>query len=215
MKRKAYRNDSYAKVTGRALYADDFNFLNQLFCVPVYSGYIHAAINDIYIDEAEKMPGVVKVITWKDVPGKIKYGQIFQDYYILAQDKIRFEGDVIALIVAESTKQALAAVPFVKVDAEELTSVLSPEQGVQEGCPLVHKELKNNIICHHKVRRGDFEKGLKESDFIIEQEFKTSFLNMPTLKLKVPYVCRKETVQLRSTEVSSIRSAPEDLLPLI
>jgi len=175
LERKAFRNDAYAKVTGKARYADDINFLNQVYCVPVYSGFVHAKINDIDITEASKQPGVVKVITWKDVPGKIKYGQIFHDYYIFAKDKIRFEGDVIALIVAESVKEAMDAVPYVKIDAEELPLLLSPEQAVEEGKPLVHEGLKNNIICHHKVRRGDFDEGLKEADLVIEQSFRTSF----------------------------------------
>lgn len=176
MELKAYRNDSYTKVTGRALYVDDINFLNQAFCVPVYSDYIHAIIKNIDIDEAEKQPGVIKVITWKDVPGVIKYGQIFHDYYILVQDKIRFEGDVIALIVAEKLQQALDAVPLVRIDAEKIDPLLSPEEAIKDGVSLIHDALKNNIICHHKVRKGDVEEALKKSDLILEKEFTTPFV---------------------------------------
>ena len=176
MKQKAFRNDSYTKVTGRAKYADDINFPGQFFCVPVYSGYTHAKIVNIMTAEAEKQPGVVRVVTWKDVPGTVAYGQIFKDYYILAKDKIRFEGDVAALVVAESREQALKAVPFIKVTADEIPPVVNPEEAVKDGSPLVHEGYKNNIICHHKVRSGDMEKGLKESDFVIDMEFETPFV---------------------------------------
>ncbi|MEA1911416.1 MAG: dehydrogenase, partial [Spirochaetota bacterium] len=108
-KRFTYRNDSYSKVTGRAYYVDDFRFYNEARCIPVYSGYVHAKLKSINYSEAEKFPGVIKVLTWKDVPGQIKSGQIFQDYSILVQDKIRYEGDVVALVIAESEEAAISA----------------------------------------------------------------------------------------------------------
>ncbi len=176
MEQKAYRNDSIAKATGRALFADDINFVNEAFCVPVYSGYVYAKILGIDTEEAESMPGVLRVITWKDVPGVLAYGQIFKDYYIFAKDFIRFEGDVIALIVAETRKQALDAVPHVSLEAEELTPLLSPEEAIKDSAPLLHEGLYNNIICHHKVRKGDVDAALKTADFIIEKEFTTPFV---------------------------------------
>lgn len=176
MGQKAYRNDSFVKVTGRALFADDINFFNQAFCVPVYSGQIYAKLNGLNIEEAERQPGVIKVITWKDVPGVLKYGQIFHDYYILAKDTIRYQGDVVALIVAETRELAIAAIPFVHIDVQPLTPVLSPEVAIKDGAPLLHDGLSNNIICHHKVRRGDIDKALQKADFIIEKSFTTPFV---------------------------------------
>ncbi len=176
MEQKAYRNDSFVKATGRALFADDINFSHEAFCVPVYSGYVYARIRTIETEKAENMPGVIRVITWKDVPGVLAYGQIFHDYYILAKDYIRYEGDVVALIVAETRKQALDAVPMVVTDAEELDPLLSPQVAMKDGAPLLHKGLYNNIICHHKVRRGDIDSALKNADLIIEKEFSMPFV---------------------------------------
>ena len=169
----AYRNDAVSKVTGRAYYVDDFRFYNEARCIPVYSGYVHAKLNSINFEEAEKYPGVIKVVTWKDVPGQIKSGQIFQDYSILVQDKIRYEGDVVALVIAESEEIAIEAAKMITLDVEELPIILDSYEAMQDGAPLINEEFANNIICHHKVRRGDVDKGFDECDLIIEREFHT------------------------------------------
>jgi len=169
----AYRNDSYSKVTGRAYYVDDFRFYNEARCIPVYSGYVHAKLNNINFKEAENYPGVIKVVTWKDVPGQIKSGQIFQDYSILVQDKIRYEGDVMALVIAETEEAAIAASKLITLEIEELPIILDSNEAIQDGAPLIHEEFAKNIICHHKVRKGDIEKAFNECDYIIEKEFHT------------------------------------------
>jgi len=169
----AYRNDSLAKVTGRAYYVDDFRFYNEARCIPVYSGYVHAKILNIDIEEAENMPGVLKVITWKDVPGQIKSGQIFQDYSILVQDKIRYEGDVIALVIAETEEIAIKASELIKLEVEKLPIILDSFEAIKDGAPLINEEFSTNIICHHKVRKGDVEKAFSECDVVLEKEFHT------------------------------------------
>lgn len=171
---KAWRNDAYAKVTGKAKYTDDIKFPGALYAVPVYSDYVSARIIEIQTEQAVLQPGVVKVITFKDIPGNLQFGQIIKDYSILAHDRIRTSGDVIAVIVAESRQQAIDAIPFVKLIAEELPAVLDAESALLEGSPLVHESHRSNIKNYHCVRTGDVEIGEKEADFIIEQEFTTS-----------------------------------------
>jgi CO/xanthine dehydrogenase Mo-binding subunit len=171
--RVAYRNDSLSKVTGRSYFIDDFRFYNEARCVPVYSNYVHAVLKNIDYEEAEKYPGVIKILTWEDVPGQIKSGQIFQDYSILVKDKIRYEGDVVAMVVAESETAAIEASKLIKLEVEELPILLESEDAIKEGAVLINDEFSQNIICHHKVRRGDIEKGFEESDYIVEKEFHT------------------------------------------
>lgn len=173
---KAFRNDAYIKVTGRAKYADDIKFHNMLYAVPVYTDYIHARIISIDTGEAEKAPGIVKVITYKDVTGKNRFGQIIKDYRIFADDKIRYNGDVVALIVAESREAAIKAIPLVKVEAEILPTILDPEESLNSNSVLVHEERGNNVVNEHRIRKGDIEKGFSESDIIIEQDFSTQFV---------------------------------------
>ncbi len=175
-KEKAWRNDAFAKVTGAAKYADDIKVPNLLHAVPVYSDYVHANITKIHTDEAKAMPGVVCVITFEDVPGKICFGQIEKDYHMLADDKIRYNGDVIAIIVAETRTQAIEASKLVTLDAEPLPLILDPEEALKPGSPLVHEERGNNLINEHRVRTGNVEKGFEESDYILEYDFKTPYI---------------------------------------
>jgi CO/xanthine dehydrogenase Mo-binding subunit len=171
---KAFRNDAYAKVTGLAKYTDDFQMVGMLHAVPVYTEYVHAKIIAINTEKAQSQPGVVKIITAKDIPGRNAYGQIYQDYYMLASDKIRFQGDVVAVIVAETREQAIAAIPFVQVKVKELTPILDPVQAMKDKRHLVHESKGTNIINEHKIRRGDPANAFKECDKILEREYTTS-----------------------------------------
>jgi len=170
---KAWRNDAYAKVTGKAKFTDDLKFVNVLHAVPVYSDFVHARIKAIDADIAEKAPGVIRVLTAKDVPGVNRFGQIIRDFRIFADDKIRYHGDVVAIVVAESREAAIRAAQLVKVDATPLPAVLDPEEALKPDAVLVHENHGTNLINTHVVRRGNIEEGFKQADFIIEEKFQT------------------------------------------
>lgn len=176
MNSKSWRNDAYAKVTGKTKYADDIKFPFMLHAVPVYSDFVHAKIINIDTSEAEKSEGVVKVITVKDVPGVNRWGQIIKDFRIFAEDKIFYNGDVIAVVVAETKELALKASALVKIDAEILPPVLDPEEAMKPGSLIIHESHGTNIINHHKVRRGNAGESFKSCDLILEKEFQTPFI---------------------------------------
>jgi CO/xanthine dehydrogenase Mo-binding subunit len=173
MNKVSWRNDAYAKVTGKAKFTDDIKFPYMLHAVPVYSDFVHAKIKNIDTSAAEKSEGVVKVITAKDVPGVNRWGQIIKDFQIFAEDKIFYNGDVVAVVVAETKALAMKASELVKVDAEILLFILDPEEAMKPDSLLVHGNHGTNIINHHKVRRGNVTDGFKNSDLIIEKEFST------------------------------------------
>lgn len=175
-KTTAWRNDALAKVTGRAKFTDDLQFHNMLHAVPIYTDHVHAEITKIDTLDAEQAPGVVKVITAKDIPGKRIWGHVIKDHAIFASDKIRYHGDVIGLIVAETREQAIAAIAKVKVDVSELTPIFDVEKAFVDQTNLIHEANGSNIINHHKVRQGDVATGFAESDYIIEQRFTTQFV---------------------------------------
>src|ERR1035441_6056929 len=102
---KCWRNDAYAKVTGKAKFTDDLKFANVLHAAPAYSDFVHARIVAIDTSAAEKVAGVVRVLTAKDVPGENRFGQIIRDYRIFADDKIRYHGDVVAIRSEEHTSE--------------------------------------------------------------------------------------------------------------
>jgi len=176
LKEKGWRNDAGAKVTGRAKYADDLKFHGMLHAVPVYTDCVHARILAVEPTKAAAAPGVVRVITAADVPGVTAYGQISRDLRILADDKIRYNGDVVALVVAEEREAAIEAAALVDVDASDLPVVLDPEEAMTPGAPLVHEDHGSNVVGRHRVRRGDVEAGFVASDLIIEEEFRTPFI---------------------------------------
>ncbi|MGZ4988586.1 MAG: dehydrogenase, partial [Limisphaerales bacterium] len=156
-----WRNDAYAKVTGQAKYTDDLRFPHMAHAVPVYSDFVHAEINRIDTEAAEALPGVLKVLTARDVPGENRVGQIIRDYRIFADDKIRYNGDVVALVVAETRQIAIQAAALVRVDATALPALLDPETAMASDAPLVHVQHGSNIVNTHKIRRGDVNKGFQ------------------------------------------------------
>jgi len=182
---KSWRNDAYAKVTGKAKFTDDLKFAGLLHAVPVYSDYVHATIASIETKDAEKLPGVLKVLTAKDVPGTNRFGQIIKDFRIFADDKVRYHGDVIAVVVAESRDLAMRAAKLVKLDASPLAAVLDPEAALLLGAVLVHEEHGTNLINTHKVRRGNVEEGFREADVVIEECFQTQFVEHAYMETEV------------------------------
>jgi len=172
-RKKAWRNDAFAKVTGRAKYTDDLKMTGMLHAVPVYTDEQHARIVKIDVSRARNRAGVVAVITAADIPGEKKYGQIIRDYPILAGDRIRSYGDVVAIVVARTRDEALAAGRHIRVRTKELPPIIDPEKALQPDSPLIHEEMESNQINHHRIRRGDLEKGERESDLVIEESFET------------------------------------------
>ena len=172
----AWRNDAVAKVTGKTKYTDDIKVPNALHAVPVYADHVHAVLRSVDATEALTAPGVVRVITAKDVPGTNRQGQIVKDFRTFADDRIRCHGDVIAVVVADTREQAIHAAGLVRVDVDPLAPILDPDAAMQEGSPLVHEELGTNVINTHHVRRGNVEEGFRQAAVTIEQEFRTQWI---------------------------------------
>lgn len=176
VKEKGWRYDAYAKVTGKAKYTDDLKFVDMLHAVPVYSDYVHARLVQVQTAEAEASPGVVRVLTCRDVPGCNHFGQIIRDFRIFADDKIRYHGDVVAMVVAETREQAIQAAARVRVDAEPLPTLLDPEEALRPDAILIHENHGSNVINTHHVRRGDVEQGFAAADLILERVYETQFI---------------------------------------
>ncbi len=171
----AFRNDARAKVTGRAQYADDYVFPRMVHAVPVWSDRVRARILGINPAAALAMPGVLRVLTAADVPGQVRFGQIDHDLPLLAEGEIRFAGEPYALVVAETRAQAMAAAEHVILEAEDLKPILNPDDALLPGVESLRVDGKDNLVCHHKVRRGDAESALSESFLVVERNFHTGW----------------------------------------
>jgi len=172
----AFRNDGYAKVTGRAHYTDDLKFHGMVHAVPVYTEYVHAENLHVDTGSALQSPGVLRVITAEDVPGKVCYGQIAEDYPMFSAGRIRCSGDVAALIVAETRREALDAVPLVRVTADPLPGVFDPEEALKPGSPIVRESADSNLMNHHRMRRGEAEEVLPSCRYILDEKFSTQYI---------------------------------------
>ena len=108
-------------------------------------------------------------------PGKLRYGQIDHDLPLLAKDEIRFAGEPYALVVAETRAQALAATGQILLEAEDLEPILNPDDALRPGAPLLRATGESNLVCHHKVRRGNPDSALEASFLVIERDFHTGW----------------------------------------
>ncbi|MGQ4833018.1 MAG: xanthine dehydrogenase family protein molybdopterin-binding subunit [Candidatus Asgardarchaeia archaeon] len=167
------RIDALAKVTGTAKYAADYYFPNMLYAAVRHADIPHGYIKSIDTSEAEKVEGVVKIVTGKDVPGG-KVGYPIPDEEIIVKEKVRYVGDVVAVVAAETLEAAREAARKIKVEYEPLPVVLDPEEAMKEDAPKIHEQ--GNVITHYKIRKGDIEKGFSEADHVIEREFRTQFI---------------------------------------
>lgn len=170
------RVDAFDKVTGRAIYADDMHLDRICHAAPRHAGVASARILAIRTDRARSMPGVIAIITAADVPGAKKVGGIIQDHYVFATDRVRYAGDVLALVAAETPEIARAAAALIEIDLEPLPALLSPRDALADGAMPMHEDHDGNVVSSFRVRHGDVNKGFRQSKTIVEQTFSTSFV---------------------------------------
>ncbi len=171
------RIDAQAKVTGQAKYPGDFYMEGMLHAKVVWSEHPHARVRRIDTSQAEAYPGVVAVLTYKDVPVN-EYGINIMDQPVLVAegDKVRWVGDRIAIVVAESERIAEAARRLVEVDYEPLPVVDDSREAMRPDTPLVHEEKGTNVLERFKIRKGDVEAGFARADVIVEGYYVTPWV---------------------------------------
>ncbi|MDP7021844.1 MAG: molybdopterin-dependent oxidoreductase [Candidatus Krumholzibacteria bacterium] len=169
------RSDAPDKVSGRAKYTADLRLPGMLYGKILGSTVAHGKILSIDTERAEAMPGVLAVITGKDVPD-IPYGvsPARYDEHILAKERVRYVGDEVAAVVAVDEASAEAALLEIEVLYEELPAVFDAEEAIADGAVQIHPEdsrFENNINTAVNWHFGDVEKGFEEADHIREQRF--------------------------------------------
>lgn len=185
--KRVARTDAIDKVTGRALYTADLTLPGMIYGVFVRSPYAHAHIKRIDTSKAWKVPGVVTIITQEQlskdfalvVEEEVHAAQRIRRLF--ASDKVRYHGEKVALVGAETLEAAKEAAALVEVEYEPLPAVTDPREAVKEGAPLIWEdrepvkgpngELLYNIVAENHHEQGDVEQGFKESDYVFEDEF--------------------------------------------
>ena len=183
--------DSLSLALGKPVFADDIELRGMLHAKILWSPHAHARIKNIDTSEAEALPGVHAVLCYKNVPrvAHTTAGQGWPEaapYDMVTFDsKVRYVGDRVAAVAAETEEIAEKALRLIKVEYEPLPTVFDPERAMDEGAPVIHDEPdckyiipvfydpKHNHCAHVDLEVGDFEQALKEADFVIEHKFKT------------------------------------------
>jgi CO/xanthine dehydrogenase Mo-binding subunit len=183
------RVDAYTKVTGRLKYGADIEYPGALVGKVLRSPHAHALIKKVETTEAEALTGVAAILKAKDVPGKNAFGAIIPDQPVICGDKVRFIGDAVALVAAETEAIADQALALIKVEYEPIPAVFSAMDALKPDAPKVHEG--GNLLTMGKVRRGDLERGFKEASFVLERTYRLPFQEHaymePDMALAIPH----------------------------
>ncbi|MCM3726166.1 xanthine dehydrogenase subunit D [Neobacillus cucumis] len=167
--KRRVRPDGPEKVTGRMKYLTDLTFPNMLYGEILRSTEPHAKIVSISVDEAEQLPGVRAVVTYKDVPGLNGFGLIFPDQPVLCEDRVRYVGDALAAVAADTKEIAEQALRLIRVEYKKLPVVDSPEKALQPDAPLLHPG--GNILHHPYFKKGDVEIAFQTCAIVVEETY--------------------------------------------
>jgi len=189
------RHDGVDKVTGRAKYGADYSFPGMLYGKVLRSPYAHANIKSIKTDKAAALPGVKAVITADDLPalsdkmeqaGEMAINMNQLSANILARGKVLYDGHAVVAVAATSPHIAEEALRLIEVDYEVLPPVMSVEEAMKPGAPILLPGMRNkeegpdqqtNVATHLQFKRGDINDGFKGADHVVEREFKTAMVH--------------------------------------
>jgi xanthine dehydrogenase molybdenum-binding subunit len=206
------RIDAMGKAVGMTKYAGDFVMPNMLYARVLRSKYPSAQITRLNATKAREIPGVACVLTGEDLPGDEMATDIpgvtgtakraGTDAPILAKDRVRFMGEAIALVAAETLDIAQQAVDLIEVEYEPYPAVFDPLEALQPGAPLVAEP--DNIVSRWRMRKGDVDAGMQAADVVVERTYKMPFIDHAYLEPEagVAWVDENDVLNLRvSTQV--------------
>ena len=187
--RHVERFDAREKVTGKSVYTGDIKLPGMLHGKVLRSYFPHARIRRVEVEDAVAMQGVVAVLTRDRLPiASPYYGSFAKDQPVVALDKVRYAGEIVAAVAAEDEEIAEEALKRISIEYEELPAVITIEDALNKDAPLVHERLekkpavfgrgmksiehdRSNIYFHVQYERGDVEDGFRSADFVFEDSF--------------------------------------------
>ncbi len=164
-----------AVLTGRAKYAADLSFPGMLWGKLLYASRAPALIKNIDVSGALESDGVVAVMTAADIPGFPYYHYALPDMPILATDRVRYAGEAVAMVAAESVELAQRALDRIVVEYEPIEGVFDPLEAMREGATRVQDD-KENVLDHVVIEWGDLEAGFRDAAVVVEREYHTPLI---------------------------------------
>ena len=209
------RVDAYEKVTGRAKFTDDLILNRALVAKVLHSTIGNGIVTSIDTSEAEALPGVVKVVTFKDVPDHCyptpghpwSVEPAHQDIADrILTGRIRYYGDDIAAVVAEDEVTASRALKLIKVEYEEYPVEIHPRKSMYGSNPPIHFEKKDNVLARSNFFIGNVDEGLEQSDTVVKRSYKTSIVQHCHIEnpISFAYMEKGRIVVVTSTQIPHI-----------
>ena len=222
------------RVTGAGIYGIDLSLPNAIRGGVLRSQYAHAKIVSVDTSQARSLPGVFAVVTALDAPD-VKYGRTVSDRPMLARDRVRYMGDPVAAVAAESQAIVKEALKKIKVVYEALPVIIDPQEAMKPEAPTLHEEIPlpgnmpkdvqvKNVCSYTGVHVGDPDKGMAEADLIVEESYETQMIHPQYLEPRSvaaqgdnegrltiwtngqsPFQIRSETAKLLEMPVHKIR----------
>lgn len=166
------RLDAYSKASGQHLYPSDFTAEKMLYLKVLRAKYPHAEITSINSGNAEKLEGVVRVITAADIPGVNGYGLVVPHQPVLCDKKVLHLGDAVAIVAAETERLAQEACDLIEVEYNILEMLTDPEEALLEDAPQLREE--GNLCTEINLGHGDISRGFADADLVFENVYHTS-----------------------------------------
>jgi xanthine dehydrogenase molybdenum-binding subunit len=166
--------DALAKIRGQAKFTDDYQFPGMLYARTLRAGLPHARIRSIDTRAARALAGVRAVLTHEDVPGRNLHGIVDLDWPVLCGAKVRYSGDAVAIVAADSERIAARALELIEVDYEPLPAVTDAMSALRPAAPVLHEGRPDgNLLKHIEVKKGDVDAGFAEADAIVDRTYRT------------------------------------------
>ncbi len=217
------RIDALDKVVGRPIYAEDLSVPGALFGCVFRSVRPHALIRRIDASAALASSGIVKILSYRDIPGENIFGIIKKDQTYLAEDRVRYVGEPILIVLGQTEEAARKALRLIEIEYEDIDVISDPF--ISGGSrTLIHE--KGNLLSHRKVIKGDIEKGFDEADVIVEHTYTTAWLDhafmetesgvgYPDNKGRIVVVSSTQNIHYKQKEISKLLAIPEENIKVI
>lgn len=191
MGENVHRVDALAKTLGTGKYVDDMKINGMLYGSALRTKYPRALVKSINIEEAKRIPGVIAVLTYKDIPGNRYLGHLVKDWpaLIAEGEETRYIGDSIALVAAENKKALKEGLEAIVVEYEERIPLSSPEMALEINAPKIHE--KGNVLFKQVLNRGNAEEVIKNSKYVVTNKYSVPFTEHafmePECAIGMPY----------------------------
>ena len=216
--------DVLEKALGEAMYGADLSSRESLYLKVIRSPKPHAKIVRVEVAQALKIPGVERVLTAKDIPGRNLIGTISKDQPILSSDRVRYIGDPVAMVAGETEEAVGEAAKKVSVVYEDLPFIMNPVEALKPYAPSIHE--KGNLLLEINVIKGDVHAGFKGAEVIVEETYTTTWVAHAYLEPdaglayldeegRVTVSCPTQKVHYDQREVAAVLSLPLERVRII